>query len=106
MYHKMTKANYFSKFDLRKGYYQIAIDEKNIEKTAFITPWGKYAYKRIPLGLLNPPKYFHNVIMRILDGIDNIAVFHDEILIFTNTIKEHENILNEILNRFEKKHNN
>ncbi|KRH92718.1 putative LTR retrotransposon, partial [Pseudoloma neurophilia] len=102
-FHKMIRSKIFSKFDLKKGYYQVAIHPDDMHKTAFVTPFGKYAYKRIPLGLVNPPKYFHNVIVRILNDIPNITIFLDDILIFTNTLDEHEKIIDEILKRFKEK---
>ncbi|XP_070049173.1 uncharacterized protein [Nicotiana tomentosiformis] len=34
-------------------YHQILMDEEDAEKTAFITPWGKYCYKMISFGLKN-----------------------------------------------------
>ncbi|GAA0167964.1 hypothetical protein LIER_40468 [Lithospermum erythrorhizon] len=36
-----------------KGYYQIEMDHKDIEKTAFITEFGLYGYDVIPFGLKN-----------------------------------------------------
>ncbi|KRH92714.1 putative transposable element [Pseudoloma neurophilia] len=74
-----------------------------MHKTAFVTPFGKYAYKRTPLGLVNPPKYFHNVIVRIQNDIQSITIFLDNILIFTNTLDEDEKIIDEILKRFKEK---
>ena len=38
-----------SKLDLCKGFYQIEVEEESVEKTAFITPFGKFAFKRMPL---------------------------------------------------------
>lgn len=99
----MRKAEFFSKFDTRKGYYQIAIDKNDIKKTAFVTPFGKFAYKRIPLGPMNPPKYFHNVMVRILEGIENLPIFLDDIIVFTETLTEQQNIINEMPSKFHKK---
>lgn len=102
-FHKLAGSNYFSKLDLEKGYYQISVKEQDRHKTAFITPFGKYEYNRIPMGLLNPPKYFHNVISRILQDIENTAVFVDDIIIFTRTLEEHEITMEKVLKRLEKK---
>ena len=35
------------------GYFQISIAKEDQLKTTFITPWGCFAYRRMPFGLLN-----------------------------------------------------
>ena len=47
-----------SKLDLAKGFYQIEVDPGSVDKTAFITPFGKYAFRRMPFGLKNAPAIF------------------------------------------------
>lgn len=44
-------ANYFSSVDLRTVYWQIEVDKRDREKTAFITPDGLYEFKVMPFGL-------------------------------------------------------
>ena len=34
-----------------QGYYQIALDEASSKLTTFISPDGKYRYKRLPMGM-------------------------------------------------------
>lgn len=51
-------ASYFSSIDLRSGYWKIAVDEKDREKTAFVTYDGLYQLKDMPFGLCNAPSTF------------------------------------------------
>jgi len=39
-----------SKMDLTKGYYQVKVIEKDQEKMAFLSPYGKYLFTRVFLG--------------------------------------------------------
>ena len=43
---RVGTASVLSTFDLAKGYHQVPAASL-VEKTAFLTPYGKYAYKNI-----------------------------------------------------------
>ena len=58
---KLGKAKYYTILDLRSGYHHIAVDEKSIRKTAFVAPFGKFEYLKVPFGLAEAPAYFQNV---------------------------------------------
>ncbi|GFT78961.1 hypothetical protein TNCV_3093451 [Trichonephila clavipes] len=47
---KLSGASLFSTLDFKAGYWQIEVDERYREKTAFITPDGLYKFKVIPFG--------------------------------------------------------
>ena len=55
---KVGSSCVVSKIDLAKGFYQIPLDDKSVDKTAFITPYGKFAFTRMPFGLRNAPAVF------------------------------------------------
>ena len=54
----MSNANYFSHFDLVKGYWQILLGQEAKEKIAFSTPDGHYQFRKLPFGLTNAPVTF------------------------------------------------
>ena len=47
----LSGARYFCTMDLASGYWQIEMDEKDKEKTAFITHKGVFHFKVMPFGL-------------------------------------------------------
>ncbi|CAF3360121.1 unnamed protein product [Rotaria sp. Silwood2] len=55
------RFSYFSKLDLKSGFYQIPINNGDKEKTAFVTPFGLYQFNLLPMGLRNSPPTFQNV---------------------------------------------
>lgn len=100
---KLGKAQYFSTLDLAKGYHQILVSEKDIEKTAFVTPAGLYEYVRMPFGLKNAPATFQRLMNEILrEYINQICVVYlDDILVFSTTLEEHEKSLSKIFSRLQ-----
>ena len=58
MLDEVAKANWSTKLDLKRVYYQVPIDQESIAKTAFCMPWGKNAFNRMPFGLHNVPITF------------------------------------------------
>ena len=65
----MRGQKYFALIDLAQGYYQIELSEKERQKTVFVTPDGKYQYKRLPMGLAESPSYFQKLINTIIKDL-------------------------------------
>ena len=76
-------CNVLSKLDLSKGYYQVKVATGSQEKTAFISPFGKYVFTRMPFGLKNAPAVFQRLMDRVLNEcFEWAAPYVDDILIF------------------------
>ncbi len=52
---KVGEAEFLTKLALAKGFYQVPVQERDKETTAFITPWGKFQFTKMPFGLRNAP---------------------------------------------------
>ena len=87
----LAGSKYFSTFDLRSGYHQIPMDADSIEKTAFITREGTFAFNVMPFGLCNAGATFQRFMDLLMAGITYkiCLVYLDDIIIFSRDLKEH-----------------
>ena len=62
----LKKAAWYSTLDLACGYWQVEVDPRDQEKTAFTTPLGLYQFERMLFGLCNAPATFQRLMQRCL----------------------------------------
>ena len=93
-------AKYITTLDLTKGYYQVPMGEDSREKTAFVTPYGKYQFVTMPFGLVSAPSTFQRLMDHVLQGLHSFSTAYlDDILICSNTWEEHVQHLTEVFGR-------
>ena len=81
---------FFSKLDLKSGFYQIPIKEDDKPKTAFVTPFGLFQFNVLPMGLKNSPPTFQKVMTDTLKTCRSFAlVYLDDIIVFSKSYQEH-----------------
>ena len=97
-------ARYFSVFDSATGFHHIKMDPKDCYKTAFSTPHGHYEFDRMPFGSKTAPATFQRLMDTTLTGLigTELFVYFDDIFIFADTLEEHEEKVNNLLQRLRK----
>ncbi|CAF2999137.1 unnamed protein product [Rotaria sp. Silwood2] len=89
---------YYTKLDLRSGYFQIPIREENKHKTAFITVHGLYEFNVLAQGLKNSPPSFQRIMSTLLSPCKKFClVYLDDILIYSDSFTQHMDHLNQVL---------
>lgn len=100
---QLSSARYISTLDLTKGYWQVPVAEESQEKTAFVTSFGKYHFKKMPFGLRGAPSVFQRMMNSLFgDVTDHVAAYIDDLVIFSRTFEEHLVHLQETLDRLRK----
>ena len=87
---QMAGAAVFTKLDANSGFHQIQLSPRSQLLTTFITPFGRFAYKRLPFGVSSGPEYFQREMSRILEGLEGIVCLMDDIVIFGRDQPEHD----------------
>ncbi len=84
MIRSMEGFTYATALDLNMGYYHIKLDDDAQKLCTIIFPWGKYKYKRLPMGIKVAPDVFQNVMSKLTQGMTYVKTYLDDLLILTN----------------------
>ncbi|XP_062557033.1 uncharacterized protein K02A2.6-like [Armigeres subalbatus] len=84
---KLNGARFFSKLDLSNAFYHLELSEESRDLTTFLAEDGMYRFTRLMFGVNCAPEIFQREMARILKDIDNVIVFIDDILIFSDSLE-------------------
>jgi hypothetical protein len=89
---RLAGAKYFTKLDMREGYYLLHMAKGEEWKTAFSCRYSLFEYQVMPFGLCNAPGMFqHFVNDTFSDFLDQfLAAYLDDLLIYLDSLKEHK----------------
>ncbi|KAH0746170.1 hypothetical protein KY285_007827 [Solanum tuberosum] len=99
LFDQLQGAKCFSKIDLRSGYHQIRVREKDVSKTTFRTRYGHFGFLVMSFGLTNAPLVLMDLLNSILRSYLElfVIVFVDDILVYSCSNDEHANHLRTVL---------
>ena len=94
---RVSGSTVFSKLDLQKGYYQVPVDQKDIQKTAIITSFGMFELLRMPFRLRNAGNTFQCLMDQTLGDLPFCFVYVGNILVFSKDLSSHVQHLRNVL---------
>ena len=74
---------YATALDLSMGYYTNRLDPTASAMCTIIFPWGKYSYKRLPMGFEGSADIFQAQIMDLMTSLEFVRAYMDDLLIIT-----------------------
>ena len=87
---EMEGFSYATALDLNMGYYTIRLDPEASEICTIIFPWGKYSYKRLPMGFGGSADIFQAQMMDLMASLEYVRAYIDDLLIITRgTLDDH-----------------
>lgn len=98
---QLSHSKYFTTLDLAYGFHQCEMENADIPKTAFSTPYGLFEYVRMPIGLKNAPATFQRLMNNVLSGLQGLYcfVYLDAIVSYVNSIENNAEKLKSIFQR-------
>ncbi|UYV72118.1 hypothetical protein LAZ67_9001871, partial [Cordylochernes scorpioides] len=84
-------STYFSAIDLRSGYWQVEVEERDKEKTAFTTAHGLYEFNVMPFELCNAPATFERNMENMLGNLrwQICLCYLDDVVIYSPDFPTH-----------------
>jgi len=100
----LNGCEFFSTCDLCWGYWQTEIDERDHDKTAFVTCKRQWRFKVLSFGLAIAPSQFARIMELVMCGLsyDVCLVYLDDILVFWETFDEHLKHLATVFDRLDR----
>ncbi len=84
--------------DLNMGYYTIRLDPDASKICTIIFPWGKYSYKRLPMGIADSSDIFQGKMLELMESLEYKRAYLDDLLCISKlSLEDHLEKLEEVL---------
>ena len=102
VFQEIKGFSYATTLDLNMGYYTIRLDPDASRVCTIIFPWGKYSYKRLPMGIAGSPDIFQEKMADLMATLEFVKTYLDDLLIIsTGSLEDHLEKLTEVLSRLQ-----
>ncbi len=95
---ELEGSSYATVLDLNMGYYTIRLDPDASKICTIIFPWGKYSYKRVPMGIVGSPDIFQEKMSKLMESLEFVRAYLSDLLCISKlSLEDHLEKLEEVL---------
>ena len=87
---QLAGATVFSKLDANSGFWQNLLLPESHPLTTFITPFGRYHFNKLPIGVSIAPELFQRRRNSILEGLGGVVCLMGDVLVVGKNKTEHD----------------
>jgi hypothetical protein len=80
VFQEIEGFSYATALDLNMGYHTIRLNSDASKTCTIIFPWGKYSYKRLPMGIAGSPDIFQEKMLELMETLDYARAYLDDLL--------------------------
>lgn len=95
----IRKAKMLSRLDLESAFYHLELEPGSRDITTFVSRSGLYRFTRLVFGIKSAPELFQRTIATIIGRLEGVIIYLDDILIFADSVEEHDRILALVMDR-------
>ena len=85
---KMQNAKVFALLDASNGFWMLNLNDSSSDLCTFITPFGRYRFKRLPFGISSAPEEFSRIIAQMFENVEGVIPYIDDLCIYGQSVKE------------------
>ena len=97
---KLEGFQHAMSLNLNMGYYHIELMPFSKRLCTIVTPWGKYKYQHLPMGLCNSPDIFQECMFELFLDLEFVQAYINDLLVTScSTFEEHLECLEKVLSQ-------
>ncbi|CAI6368041.1 unnamed protein product [Macrosiphum euphorbiae] len=97
IFNKLSGGKFFTTLDIYKAYLHVGMDDESAKIQGICTHMGTYKVNRLMFGIKTAPNYWQSIMDRILEGLNGVACFFDDIVIKGSNLVELHKRTKEVL---------
>lgn len=96
---KLAGSTIFSTLDTKCAFWHVKLTKSSSDLCTFNTPFGRYKFLRLPYGLCSASEIFSLKLSQILENMEGVALYIDDLIIFGKNRDEHDKRLRLVLSK-------